>query len=185
MEFLRSLRLDGEYQDELDGCLRLLDAINREIKVLEEKIRQMVKKDERAIRLKSVPGIGDILSYLILYEIGDIKRFSSYKKLASYAGIVPSTHKSGNTYYNGRITKVGNKYLRWAFIESAQGAVVSDKRLKMIYKAMVKAKGKSKAKIAIAHKLLKAVYYILREGKEYNPVPDKPVFTHGQNRPIC
>ncbi|MDL1965835.1 MAG: IS110 family transposase [Candidatus Desulfofervidus auxilii] len=53
--------------------------------------------------------LGDIIAFLIRYEIDDIERFSSAKKLYSYTGIVPSTYSSGGKTYHGRITKQGNK----------------------------------------------------------------------------
>lgn len=70
--------------------------------------------------LKTIPGIGNVTAFLIKSEIDDILRFSSKEKLCSYAGLVPSTHQSGNKNYQGRITKQGNKFLRWALTEAAQ-----------------------------------------------------------------
>jgi len=54
----------------------------------------------------------------------DINRFLIPKKLASYIGIVPSIHQSGNFLHTGKITKRGNKYLRWALIEASQRAII-------------------------------------------------------------
>lgn len=60
----------------------------------------------------TVPGIGFILAYLVLVEIGDIARFPSEKKLCSYGGLVPSVHQSGTKSYHGHISKKCNRYLQ-------------------------------------------------------------------------
>ena len=63
--------------------------------------------------LKSIPGVSTFSALVILAEIGDVNRFPDEKKIFSYAGLVPSVHKSGDKVYYGHITKQGSKYLRW------------------------------------------------------------------------
>jgi transposase len=124
--FLSSLELCSVHRQALDGYLCLIDTTNKLIGEAEVEIRRVVKESEDGKRLLSVPGIGFILAYLILVEIGDISRFSSYKKLCSYAGLVPSVHRSGEKSYHGHISKKANRYLQWGMIESAQKAKVVD-----------------------------------------------------------
>ncbi|RKY87794.1 hypothetical protein DRQ11_05350 [candidate division KSB1 bacterium] len=83
--------------------------------------------------LKTIPGIGDIIAFLIRYEIDDIERFSSAKKLCSYAGIVPSTYSSGGKTYHGRIAKQRNKWLRWALAEASHKVIVKSPSLRSYY----------------------------------------------------
>lgn len=64
--------------------------------------------------LKTIPGIGEFFARLIDAEIDDIARFRNPKKLAAYAGLVPSTYSSGGKTFHGKIIKEGNKWLRWA-----------------------------------------------------------------------
>ena len=90
---------------------------------------------------------------LILYEIDDISRFRDEKKLCAYAGIVPSTHASGGKVFHGRITKTGNKWLRWAAIEAAQTAVRSDSEFRAYYQRVRARKGTNAAKVATARRL--------------------------------
>ena len=99
--------------------LDLLGETETKIASAEKQIRAVCRQDEICTLLGSVPGIGDILAVTIRYEIDDIGRFVSGGKLCSYAGLVPSTYSSGNRTYQGKITKQGNKWLRWAMIEAA------------------------------------------------------------------
>ncbi len=66
----------------------------------------------------SIPGIGKFFALLITTEIDDISRFRNADKLAAYVGLIPSTYSSANKTFHGRITKQGNKYLRWSLIEA-------------------------------------------------------------------
>lgn len=95
--------------------------------------------------MKTIPGIGEFFARLIDAEIDDVGRFRSAKKLAAYAGIVPSTYSSGGKTYHGRIIKQGNKWLRWAFIEAVTPAVAHDPVLKQQYEHL-KTKGANQPK---------------------------------------
>lgn len=70
--------------------------------------------------------IGVITAHVLLAETGDINRFNNHHKFARHIGIVPSLHQSGQISHSGHITKQGNKYLRTAFVESAQTAIRRD-----------------------------------------------------------
>jgi len=88
---------------ELDSCLRLLDAFKDELRQVQKQIREAVSGDARAELLMSIPGIGETFSYLILYEVGEMERFRSAKKFASYCALVPSTHKSASRIWHGHM----------------------------------------------------------------------------------
>jgi hypothetical protein len=111
-------------------------------------------------------------------EIGDINRFSSAKKLCSYAGLVPSVHQSGNKSFHGHISHKANHYLQWGLIEAAQRAKVIDPYLRIKAQNIQKKKGGKVATVAIAHHLLIAVYHILKEKTTYQ----RPKLKAGQAR---
>jgi len=161
--FLSSLELSPVHRQALDGYLCLIDTTNELIGKAEVKIRKVVKESEDGKRLLTVPGIGFILAYLILVEIGDINRFSSHKKLCSYAGLVPSVHQSGEKSYHGHLSYKANRYLRWGLIEAAQKAKLIDPFLRKKAERIKDKKGTSVATVAIAHQLLVAIYHILKE----------------------
>jgi transposase len=94
-------------------------------------------------------------------------RFISSGKLCSYAGLVPSTYSSGNRTYQGRITKQGNKWLRWAMIEAAQRAPLGDMWLNVFFNRISAKKGRKIARVAVARKLLEIIYLIWTERRPY------------------
>lgn len=166
-EFLASLKLPSPYKIELDGCLELLDAFAGQIKRVQREIRKAISADPRAELLMSVPGIGEIFSYLILYETGQIERFASDKKYASYCALTPSTHQSANRIWHGRTGRRGNLNLKWAFTEAAHVAVRKDPALGAYYDALKRRSGAGTATIAVARKLARATYWILKRQRPY------------------
>jgi len=178
--YLTSLEIPDVYQKAIQGYLKLIDTLQELITSVEGKYRCFAKENPAIELLKSLPGVGPILAHMILAEIGDIKRFWSSSKLSGYAGMVPSLHQSGQQYYSGPITKQGNKYLRWAFVEAAQRAIHQDVYLAKFYAKIYHKKGRPTAIVAVAHKLLIYTYWILKEQKSYKaqrPVGDPVDYT--------
>ncbi|WP_032980938.1 IS110 family transposase, partial [Rhizobium leguminosarum] len=142
--------------------------IDMRIKQSEATIRAMTKANANVKLLKTIPGIGEFFARLIDAEIDDISRFRQPKKLAAYAGLVPSTYSSGGKTFHGKIIKQGNKWLRWAFVEAVTPAIASDPQLRAQYEHL-KIKGINKARVAIARKLLTIAFQILRDQRAYEP----------------
>ena len=180
--FLSSLELSPVHRQSLDGYLCLIDTTNKLIGEVEVQIRQVVKESEDGKRLLTMPGIGFILAYLVLVEVGDINRFLSYKKLCSYAGLVPAVHQSGAKSFHGHLSKKSNRYLQWGMIEAAQKAKVIDPFLRKKAEKIERKKGAGVATAAIAHHLLIIVYHILKEQREYYSSKLK---SNPSGRPVC
>ncbi len=117
--------------------------------------------------LKTIPGIGKFFAVLIAYEVDDIGRFAHEKKFFSYIGIVPSTYASGGRTFHGRLTKQGNKYLRWALIEAVWPAIRADRELRCYYERIKQKKGPNPAKVATARRLATIVYRVLSRKRPY------------------
>jgi len=163
---LAALEVSALDRIQIDRSLDFIADINRRIKQAEATIKALSKDNAEVKRLKTIPGIGEFFARLIAAEIDDIGRFRSAKKLAAYAGIVPSTYSSGGKTWHGRIIKQGNKWLRWAFIEAVAPAVASDPQLKELYQRL-SAKGSNRAKVAVARRLLTIAFQVLRDGRCY------------------
>jgi len=163
---LAALQLSEIDRIQTDRSLAFIDDIERRIKQCETTIKALSKSNANVNRLKTIPGIGEFFARLIDAEIDDIGRFHSAKKLAAYAGIVPSTYSSGGKTYHGRIIKQGNKWLRWAFIEAVTPAVAHDPVLKEQYEHL-KTKGSNRAKVAVARRLLTIAFQVLRDSRPY------------------
>jgi len=117
--------------------------------------------------LMQIPGFGIIFSMIVLSAIGDISRFERAKKLVGYAGLGAGVHDSGEKHQDKPITKAGRKELRWAMVEVAWGAVRSDPYWKAQYNRLSKFKHPNKAIVAIARRLLVAVWHILTKRDPY------------------
>jgi transposase len=122
---------------------------------------------EKVQLLRSIPGIGLITSMIILTEVEDINRFSKDEKFASFVGLIPTSHSSGEKEKMGEITFRSHDFLRKAFIESAWIAVRFDPALLMTYQSLCKRMEPNKAIVRIAKKLLNRVYSVLKNNKEY------------------
>jgi len=160
--WLLSLELAPVYEEALGGYLRVSVSLGTEIDQASEKICVSAKQHRMANRLLCLHGVAEWTALLIVSEIGEIGRFPSAKHLCSYAGLVPSVHVSGNTSYTGHITKQGSKWLRWALVEAAHHAIQRPP-YRSFYQNTAKRRGKAIAKVAVARKLLKAIYHMLKE----------------------
>jgi len=153
----------------INGYLRIIESLNDEINTVSKKILLLAQEDEMAKLLMTVPGIGYYSALLIVSEVGDINRFPDSYHLCSYAGLIPSTHSSGGITYHGSITKTGSKYLRWIMLECLHAHIRNDKNsnITQFYHRISKKKGNSKAAVAAASKLLKIVYWVMKENRTY------------------
>jgi transposase len=168
MEWLSSLAwARAEDKKLVESHLRIMEAINQEISLTNDMVKDLYEKDEDAQLLATIPGIGITLAMLISIEIDGIGRFPSPSKLCSYAGLVPSTHSSGGKTYHGKITSEGNRWIRWALVEAAVPASYADVEIKKRIDTLRKTKGANVAKTAIARWLLKVVYHVLKERRPY------------------
>jgi transposase len=163
---LATIKVSDIDRIQIDRGLDFIGDIDGRIKQSEMTIKAITKTNGNVKLLKTIPGIGEFFARLIDAEIDDIGRFRNPKKLAAYAGLVPSTYSSGDKTYHGKIIKQGNKWLRWAFVEAVAPAVATDPQLRAQYEHL-KFKGTNKARVAIARKLLTIAFQILRDQRPY------------------
>ena len=132
-------------------------------------VREAKRHDGDAFhRLRSVPGIGKVLALTILYEIHDIHRFDRVQEFASYARLVKCQKQSGGKTLGTSGAKMGNVHLKWAFSEAAVLFLRHTKEGKKLLAGMVKKHGKGKALSILAHKIGRAVYYMLSRGTVFS-----------------
>jgi len=120
-------------------------------------------------RLRTVPGIGKILSLVILYEIHDINRFPSVQDFASYCRLVKPAKESGGKRLGSGGAKIGNVHLKWAFSEAAVLFLRKNEAAKLYRARLVKRHGKAKSLTIIAHKIARAVFFILKRRTVFQP----------------
>lgn len=163
-EFLMNLdhRLKSVDSAILRSCTGTLAYIAPEVKRVSDYIASIVKENEDVKLLMTIAGIDVYSAALIVAEIGDIRRFPTYKQLCSYAGIVPSVHSSGGIVRYGRITKQGSKWLRWILAQAVNHVTRRPGKMHDFYIRMVRrGKGKNVARVAVARKLLRVIWCML------------------------
>jgi transposase len=154
---------NGDLALAVKANLSVMCSADEQTEILERTVTQRVKLRPQFSFLKTVPGIGQILALTIMLETGDIGRFSSVGNFASYCRCVGSQKISNGKKKGQGNTKNGNKYLSWAFVEAAHFAIRFNSKIKSFYQ---RKKAKTKVVVAIkavAHKLCRACYYIMRD----------------------
>jgi transposase len=112
--------------------------------------------------LRTVPGIGEILSLVLLYEIHDLQRFPRVQDFVSYGRLIKCAKESAGKRYGTSGSKIGNAYLKWAFSEAAVLFLRANPAGQKYLARLEKKHGKGKALTVLAHKLARAVYYMLK-----------------------
>jgi len=154
----------GAVRDSIQLDIALINEYDRLLTRLEHELSLTAKvHDADALfRIRSIPGIGRILGMTILYEIQTIKRFPRVQNFVSYCRLVKCAQESDGKKYGYSGKKIGNAHLRWAFGEAATLFLRRNPEARK-YKAKLERKhGKAKAMTILAHKLARAVYYMLK-----------------------
>jgi transposase len=159
------LQLSGKVSKET------IDFLGHKIREIETVIVDKVKLREPFVGLQTIPGVGKILALTIMLETGSIKRFSNVGNYTSYCRKVPTSWTSNNKRKGKGNKKNGNKYLSWAFSEAAEMARRVDQHAKAFYNRKQTKKNVMVAYSALAHKLTRAAYFIMR---------DQVVFDHNK-----
>jgi transposase len=152
----------------LNSHLKEISTINDLIVDTEKEMAKIAIKDKRVDLLLGFTGIDYYGALLLLYEIGDITRFSNPKKLVSWVGLSPSLYQSGNITRTGSITRQGNARIRWFLVEAALMAARYDPKMKMFYERILKKKGSQKERVAVAIKMLVSIYHVLTRSELYH-----------------
>lgn len=140
-----------------------VQAMEHGIAILERRLHERVKLAPEYAVLKSVPGIGEVLSTVIMLETGPIERFASAGNYASYARCVGSGRFSNNKKKGEGNRKNGNTYLAWAFVEAAHFALRYNDAAKRFYERKRARSNVALATKALAHKLARACFHMLKE----------------------
>ncbi len=162
--------IDPSVRKSLEMDLALIDHYDRLLNEVELYITRTAKvHDGNAFyRLRSVPGIGKILALVIPYEIHDIRRFPTVQDFVSYARLVKCPQESAGKRYGSRGAKIGNVHLKWAFSEASVLFLRCNPGAKRYLDRLASKHGKAKALSILAHKLGRAVYFMLKRGEAFN-----------------
>ncbi len=157
-------------QKSIEMDLLLIDHYDKLLTDVELYITRTAKEHDaqNLFLLCSVPGIGKILSLVILYEIHDIERFPTVQDFASYARLVKCSKESAGKRYGVSGAKIGNVHLKWAFSEASVLFLRGNSKGQKYVEKLTSKHGKAKALSILAHKLGRAVYYMLKRKRAFN-----------------
>lgn len=150
--------------------LDMIDAYDRVLVVLEQDIIANAKEHDATAYalLKTIPGVGRIIALNLLYEIEDINRFPRVQDFASYCRLVKCAKESNGKKYGTSGKKIGNAHLRWAFSLAAQLFLKGNEPGRQLFNKLSNKHGKGKALSILAHKLGRAVYFMLKHRQAFN-----------------
>jgi len=161
---LDALELPMAYSVRMESLRDLIVYMDREVAALDRRIHAQLKKDPGYEAIQALQGVGRVIGAIFVAEIGDVSRFSSPEKLCSWAGMTPKHRESDDHVTRGPITKQGSPLVRWAAIE-AVSKYRGGPRLRADFHRIAARRGKYKARVAVARKLLTLVFYGLRDGE--------------------
>jgi transposase len=149
----------------IESLLVLIDTVDSEVEELNDSITHVFAGHDGYHAIQAIPGVGPVIAAIMVAEIGDVDRFASAGHLASWCGLTPRHRESDTTVHRGRITKQGNRLVRWAAVEAAQ-KLRRDTHLHAWREALAERRNsRSVAKIAAARKIITLAYYGLRDGE--------------------
>jgi transposase len=186
-------RLPSSALQVLSGNLQLLDQLRRMIAQVTAELRRQLQTSDAGERLRSIPGIGWVLGYTILAEIGDINRFPDARHLASYSLLAPRAYDSApekgelDSPRGRHVGKVGRRTLKWAFIEAAHTAIRRGGRFRNIYDRRTNhgKRDRNRGIIAVAHELCRLSYIVWKKNVRYRDRPPARPGSEKRQLPTC
>jgi transposase len=155
-------------------CLEMLArqyvTITAEVGSIDKRIHAWHRSCEESRRLEEIPGIGPIVATALVAEIGDWQQFRSGRNLAAWIGLVPKQHSTGGKDRLGRITKQGNRYLRWLLVAGAMAVIrhARQRGTKRLWLIRIMARRPTKvAAVALANKIARMAWAIMARGERF------------------
>jgi transposase len=161
---LNEMGLGHNYTIRVESLRDLIEIYDREIAMLEGDIHQHLRHHRGYQAVQAINGVGRTIAAILVAEIGDVTRFPTSRHLCSWAGLTPGRRESDRKGHDTGITKHGSKLLRWAVIEGIS-RYHGGPHLAADFHRLADRRGKNKARVAIARRVLTLAYYGLRDGE--------------------
>ena len=167
-QWLAGLALPVDERLTLDGCLRQVDFLDAEVAALDREIAKQALAWPEVLRLMTVPGVNVQTAATFMASVGDIRRFSSARKLVSYLGLDPRVRQSGNApARHGRISKAGASEARHMLGEAAWKVTLTPGPLRAFFERVRARRGNQVAATATARKLVVLFWCLLTREQDY------------------
>ena len=161
---------DPQVRKSVEADLAMINSLNQILKPLEWHIEKTAKQHDyhTLYLLRSIPGVGQILALVILYEIHDIKRFPRVQDFSSYARLIRPKKESAGKWAGKSNGKIGNHHLKWAINESAILMLRESDQAKQYVARLERKYNKGKALGIFTHKIGRAIYFMLKNKEAFN-----------------
>ena len=163
----KSAAMSPVLQWQREHWLQLLQPLNAQVMETMGWFKAHSKDDVGIQRLRTHPGIGLLTALCLEHTLQPVARFRNTRKVAAYAGFEPVERSSGERQHFLGISKAGSRLLRYLVVEAAQTAVRYDEDLRRFYQRLAVRRGRPKAKVAVARKLLIRAYIMMRDEIDY------------------
>jgi transposase len=167
MEALRELPMMEHAGRRRDDLLERVGELDEQIAELDVLVRRQAEGRDDARRLMTHPGVGPQTALGMVLTLGEVSRFESAGKVASYLGLIPGEYSSGNKQRLGHISKQGSSLMRFLLVEAGQTAVRGDAQLRRAYARLAAKKSRAVAKVMVARRLAVRLYWMLRNEWTY------------------
>jgi transposase len=164
---LKALALSEAKALQRDEWLALIDQLSVNVQRLEKALTKLATQDVEVKRVRTHPGIGLLTGLALVHTLRPVTRFANGRKVTAYVGLEPREFSSDSKQRWGGISKAGSPLLRFLLVEAAQHTARADSELKNTYQHLSARRGKPKAKVAVARKLLVRAYILLRDEIDY------------------
>ena len=146
-----------------------IEQLNESIAQYDDALSELAREDETMKLLMTAPGVGPLTAAVFVFVVRRWERFPSGRAVAAYLGLVPSLYSSGQTHRLGRITKAGNRHLRWLLTMAANALLRTkkDSALKTWGLELAERSGRKKAKVAVARKLAAVLWAMWRDNRPF------------------
>jgi transposase len=166
-EQFRTIPLSPVLHWQREHWFELLQPLNQQLLETMVWFKAQSKEDICVRRLRTHPGLGLLTAVCVVHTLQPVSRFPNARKVAAYAGFDPVERSSAQRQRFLGISKAGSRLLRYLLVEAAHTAVRYDEDLKRFYKRLAQRRGRPKAKVAAARKLLIRAYIMLRDEIDY------------------
>lgn len=168
LEYLKQINFPEHEQFVIDQSLNKIQFLENMKEQFNQRIESIHFHSQDMRLLESVPAMrGKVVKYIVLAEIDNIHRFQNSDSLIAYAGLVPRDRSSGGKNRKGHLRTECNQFLKWGMIQAVAPALLKDAALRDYYMEVKKRTHSSSARIAVARKLLKSIYHVLKEQRPY------------------
>jgi transposase len=162
-QWLAGQELPGAAREQIAVAVAMVDALDGQLAPIDKQLRSYARRQAGCRALMGQFGVGEMTAVTILAELGDARRFSSSRDAVRYAGLDITVHQSDRRRAPGHLSRQGPPALRWALFEAALCASRSGSPDRDYYRQTAERVGGTGAGLAVARKLLKRSYHLLRE----------------------